>query len=71
MTLIPKQRPKKPATKPLVVKKAVVKNGSLAAINVAAAAAPVAGSEHAREVFIEMPERYISHFLSSKLCCLR
>jgi hypothetical protein len=65
---IPKQRPKKPATKPPVVKKALAKKLSLAVINAAAAAASVAGDEHAREVFDKMPERYVSLFLSYKLC---
>jgi hypothetical protein len=68
MPPIPKQRSKKPATKPPVVKRVPTKKGSLAAINVAATAAPVAGDEHAREVFDEMPERYVSLFLSGKLC---
>jgi hypothetical protein len=57
---IPKQRPKKPATKPPVVKRAPAKKGSLEAINAVAAAVPMAGGEHAREVFNEMPERYVS-----------
>jgi hypothetical protein len=52
------------------MKPPAVKKGSLAAINAAAAAAPVAGGEHAREVFAEMPERYISLFLSCELDCL-
>jgi hypothetical protein len=61
--LIPKQRPKKPATKPLVVKRAPAKKASLAALN-AAAAAPMAGGGHTREVFDEMPERCVSIFFS-------
>jgi hypothetical protein len=68
---IPKQRPKKPATKPQVVKRAPVKKASLAAINAVAAAAPVAGSGHTREVFNEMPERCVSIFFSVKLDRLR
>jgi hypothetical protein len=63
---IPKQRLKKRATKPPVVKRATKKKGSLAAINAAAAATLVAGGEHAREVFDEMPERCVSIFLSGK-----
>jgi hypothetical protein len=51
-----------------VVKEAPGKKGSLTAINVAAAAGPVAGGEHAREVFDEMPEMHISIFLSGKVC---
>jgi hypothetical protein len=58
-------------TKPPVVNKAAVKKRSLAAINAAAAAAPMAGGEHVREVFVKLSERYISHFLSGELCCLR
>jgi hypothetical protein len=54
---IPKQHPKKPARKPLVVKRAPAKKASLAAINAAAAAAPVAGGGYTREVFDEMSER--------------
>jgi hypothetical protein len=69
-TPIPKQRPKKLATKPPMVRKPSGKKGSLAATNAAAAAAPVDGGEHACEVFAEMPERYISLFLSGELYCL-
>jgi hypothetical protein len=61
-TPIPKQRLKKPSMKPPAVKK-----GSLVAINAAAAAALVAGGEHTREVFTEIPERYISLFLPGEL----
>jgi hypothetical protein len=43
-----------------VVKRAPAKKGSLVAINAVAAAVPMAGGEHAREVFNEMPERYVS-----------
>jgi hypothetical protein len=50
-----------------VVKRAPAKKGSLAAINAAAAAVPVAGGEHTREVFDEMPERCVSIFLSGKV----
>jgi hypothetical protein len=53
-----------------VVKRAPAKKGSLAAINAAATAAPVAGGKHAREMFDEMLERYVSLFLSGKLCTL-
>jgi hypothetical protein len=53
MPPIPKQHPKKLATKPLVVKRVPAKKGSLAEINAAAAAAHVVGGEHAREVFDE------------------
>jgi hypothetical protein len=42
--------------------------GTLAAINAAAATASEAGGEHAREVFIEIPERYAFSFLSSLNC---
>jgi hypothetical protein len=63
---IPKQRLKKP-----VVKRAPAKKGSLAAINAAAAAAPVAGGKHAPEVFDEMPERYVSLFFSVNFARLR
>jgi hypothetical protein len=38
-----------------VVKRALAKKASLAEINVAAAAAPMAGGGHTREVFDEMP----------------
>jgi hypothetical protein len=62
--LIPKQRPKKPATNPLVVKRAPAKKASLVAIDAAAAAAPVAGGGHSREVFDEMSERCVSIFFS-------
>jgi hypothetical protein len=51
-----------------VVKRAPTKKGSLAAINAATGAAPVAGGEHAHEVFDEMPEMYVSIFLSGKVC---
>jgi septal ring-binding cell division protein DamX len=64
---ISKQSPKKPAAKPPVVKRAPAKKASLAAINAAAAAAPVAGSGHTREVFNEMPERCVSIFLSGEV----
>jgi hypothetical protein len=67
---IPKQRMKKPVTKPPTVKKPAVTNGSLTAINVATLAALVAGGTHTREVFAKMPERYISLFLSGELDCL-
>jgi hypothetical protein len=49
-----------------VVKRAPAKKDSLAAINAAAAAAPVAGGGHTREVFDEIPERCVSIFLSGK-----
>jgi hypothetical protein len=61
---IPKQRPKKLATKPLVVKRELAKKASLAAIHAAAAAAPVAGGGHTHEVFDEMPKRCVSIFFS-------
>jgi hypothetical protein len=61
---IPKQHPKKPATKPLVVKRAPAKKASLATINVVAAAAPMASGGHTRDVFDEIPERCISIFFS-------
>jgi hypothetical protein len=63
---IPKKCPNKPAAKPPVVKRAPAKKASLAAINAAAAAAPVAGGGHTREVFDEMSERCISIFFSVK-----
>jgi hypothetical protein len=49
-----------------VVKRAPAKKASLAAINAAAAATPVAGGGHTREVFDEMPERCVSIFFSVK-----
>jgi hypothetical protein len=49
-----------------VVKRAPAKKASLAAINVAAAAAPVAGGGHTREVFDEMPEMCVSIFFLVK-----
>jgi hypothetical protein len=64
MPLIPKQHPKKPATKPLVVKRAPAKKASLATINAVAAAAPVASGGHTRDVFDEILERCISIFFS-------
>jgi hypothetical protein len=47
-----------------VVKRAPTKKASLVAINAAAAATPVAGGGHTREVFDEMPERCVSIFFS-------
>jgi hypothetical protein len=47
-----------------VVKRALTKKASLAAINAAAAAAPVPGGGHTREVFDEMPERCVSIFFA-------
>jgi hypothetical protein len=44
------------------VKRAPAKKTSLAAINAATAAAPVAGVGHTREAFDEMSERCISLF---------
>jgi hypothetical protein len=61
---IPKQHPKKLAVKPPVVKRAPAKKASLAAINAPAAATPVAGGGHTREVFDEMPVRCVSIFFS-------
>jgi hypothetical protein len=52
-----------------VVKKAPAKKASLAAINAAAAAMPVAGSGHTREVFDEILERCVSIFFSIKSAC--
>jgi hypothetical protein len=51
-----------------VVKRAPAKKGPLTAINAAATATPVADGEHAREVVDEMPEKYVSIFLSGKVC---
>jgi hypothetical protein len=71
---IPKKRAMKPMAKVPAVK-TPMKKGSLAAINAAASAAPAAGGEHTREVFVEMPERYTFSFFSpvriavSLICC--
>jgi hypothetical protein len=67
MPPIRKQRLKKSAAKPPVVNRPLAKKASLAAINAAAAATPMTGGGHTREVFDEMLEWCVSIFLSGKV----